>query len=213
MRASCARTRGSSSTMVLMSLPVLSICALIFRSVASSASLDEIWFFRDDRVIRSVETLCFTSHKPYTFRLLPADLVAVPGSGQRSGMCKLQSTTHNFGLHRGHCAGFPRYMHSLNIRPQTVIRASIRHHSCRQQARASAPDGREPACSAQIQMGRLPLGLLAPASIALPARADVSESLQQGSALIQKDAVISVAFTVAVIALGAVTLGVSSCCF
>jgi hypothetical protein len=63
-------------------------------------------------------------------------------------------------------------------------------------------------CGAQNQLVKVGLGSLASGFLSLPARADVSNTLQEGSALIQKDTVISVAFTVAVIALGAVSLGV-----
>ena len=53
----------------------------------------------------------------------------------------------------------------------------------------------------QTQLGLLSSCILAPSIVSLPANAGVIDG-------IQKDTVISVAFTVAVVALGAVTLGV-----
>ena len=55
----------------------------------------------------------------------------------------------------------------------------------------------------QTQLGLLGLGTIVPSIVSLPANAGVIDG-------IQKDTVISVAFTVAVIALGAVTVGVRS---
>jgi len=101
---------------------------------------------------------------------------------------------------------------SYTTQPLLCSKITAVKHSCQLHARASLPQNRQSsfatlshACGAQKRLNRLGLGILAPGLVSLPARADV---LQEGTTLIQKDAVISVAFTVAVVALGAVTLGV-----
>jgi hypothetical protein len=109
---------------------------------------------------------------------------------------------------------------STTIQPHPCSRATAWKNSCHRRATAyesgegsqTTESDQSHACGARRPLEQLGVGILAHGVVALPARADVLERIQEGSTLLQKDAVISVAFTAAVVALGAVTLGVSCFC-
>ena len=112
------------------------------------------------------------------------------------------STTHRSVNHYG-SRPFKR-CHSFSPQLRRQNRVISAKHSC--SLRPSLPQERKSLDATQehatqSQLGLLILGTIAPSIVSLPANAGVLDG-------IQKDTVISVAFTVAVIALGAVTLGV-----